>query len=212
MVPDRPLTKTRPHDLLRANGRLLAVWASGALAFLALIVGLQMAGVEAATLTRDAVGISEEPVHYGFISNLGLVGWGAAATVLGLTAAMLGHGPRARYLAWTAALLVVILLDDALLLHEVVLPEHAGLPESVVYALYWLLGAAWLAAFRRQILREDAVLLGLAGGALALSLVLDALDLVPLAVEDAPKYVGIVSLVAYAVREAQRRLRPALDE
>ena len=214
-----PLMLLRPAPLGRrllaalvADRRVLAWWVAGVVAFLAFLAALNLAGASVANLTRDPNGITGRPAYFGALSTVGLIGWGVAASLCAVVALVLGDGARRRYLLATAVLLTLLLLDDGLLLHERLLPSAFGLSEDAVYALYAGATLAWLMAFRREIVRSDAVLLVLAGACLVTSIVLDGTALAPAGLEDAPKLVGIGSLIAYAVREARRRLQPAPDE
>ncbi len=104
-------------------------------------------------------------------------------------------------------LLLVLLGDDAALLHESVLPA-LGISEHAVYAAYGLIVSAWIAVFRKEIFASEFALLALAAAAPASrSLALDVFS-GSLTLEDYAKYLGIATLFAYTFREARRRLRP----
>ncbi len=61
-------------------------------------------------------------------------------------------------------LLLVLLADDAALLHESVLPA-LGISEHAVYAAYGLIVSAWIAVFRKEIFASEFALLALAAAA-----------------------------------------------
>jgi len=169
---------------------------------------LNAAGVEVGTLTRDATQTQDVGAEVGALSTAGLLLLAASVAACGLAALVLGGGRSARFLLWTAALLSVLLVDDMLTLHERVLPA-SGIPEVAVYAVYAGLVAGWLVGFRWEILGGEVAVLLLAGGCLALSLLLDALEIPPVVLEDYCKFVGLAALTIYCFREARRRLRPA---
>lgn len=100
-----------------------------------------------------------------------------------------------------------MLVDDALMIHDRILPSLV-VSEKYIYPTYAAIGTAWLVRFHREVLRADLLLLLLAGASLSSSIGLDVLEIVPTYAEDAPKLVGIASLLAHAVREALRRLEP----
>ena len=113
-------------------------------------------------------------------------------------------GPERRLLAWTAALSLVLVLDDLLLLHEAAafMPWTAALVGGA-YALAFL---RFLIQFRDMILRDlDVGLLLLAVGSLGVSVVTDVM-VAPtqssVLVEDGAKLLGLVAWSAFVLRTA----------
>lgn len=199
------MTKLPLHRVTGATPkRVLLWWAAAVLAFAVLLLALKLAGVNVLSLTRDLAGRSGAGAEVGILSTAGLVLWGVAGGLCALTAAVT-VGPRSRFFAWTAALVILLLVDDAALLHETVLPA-AGIPEVAIYITYLGLVLAWAVAFRAQILATEVPLLLLSGAFFGVSVVIDYAH-ASQTVEDFAKFVGIGTLVLYAFREALRAYR-----
>lgn len=136
--------------------------------------------------------------YYGFISTTGVMLWTASAAVSLFCAIMLWlfHAPKAAQLFNLLAGLLTawLALDDAFLVHEVVLPSF-GIPQTVVVGGYALLALAYIATCWRIILQHDYVLFLLAGFCLAASLFIDQIfhSLLPglVYLEDSSKFLGI---------------------
>ncbi|MCP5082674.1 MAG: hypothetical protein GY948_13385 [Alphaproteobacteria bacterium] len=144
--------------------------------------------------------------YYGFISNLGVMAWSATAAVCLFAALLLAVQKRAKPLVWFAAsaglLTGWLALDDAFLVHEVVFPSF-GIPQNAVLGLYLVLGGLYGLASWRTILRHDWLMLFIAGGALALSMVVDTVfhSLLPSLVylEDSAKFFGICCWASFHI-------------
>lgn len=182
------------------------------------VAALVLRGVPPDTLTRDIFAITGDAIYVGLLSNVGIMGWAVAAVTWLLCAAMLQRVAPAhtlRPLALGAGLFTILLLaDDALMLHEYVLPRFTGVPEHLFILSYGVVALALLALGVRRILRTNYLLLLLAGGLFAGSIVGD--DLLPqtgmqLLLEDGLKFAGIVVWAAYAIdttlRLAERLFR-----
>jgi hypothetical protein len=186
--------------LLAASALLAAVW-------------LQP-WVPVAYLVRDPLVVANQAgkccsFYYGAVSNLGVVLWIAAAAVC-LFTALIAHAAqaeRSRTLFFLAAGLFTLWLglDDFFLIHDDVLP-HFGVPETVTYAAYAAMAAAYLAASWRLILAGRPFLFLAAGSALAASMGLDAFvhSEAPLAImaEDGLKFLGIALWAGFHVTAA----------
>lgn len=131
-------------------------------------------------LTGDPAAIAGAPAWFGFFSQAGLFFWSAAASFCALAYAVLrGHGGKpapTRFLLATSALSALLLVDDAYLLHEQVLPRF-GVPEFIVLFGYVALGSAYLWFFRKLMLGSNYVLLLAAASGLVTSLLSDATHL-----------------------------------
>src|SRR5690606_12405274 len=95
---------------------------------------------------------------------------------------------------------VLLLLDDALMLHEMVFPQLLGIKEYVTYAVYLLMFAGFFVLFWQQIMKRDYLLLIAAFVGFAASIGFDAVfemaEWVPYT-EDAFKLVGILFWLVY---------------
>ena len=161
-------------------------------------------------LLRDsqvvAAGHGGESPAYGLISNMGIVvvalSSGAAAT--GWLILHDAPAPERRLLAWIAALSLVLVLDDLLLLHEAAaFTPWAG---ALVGGAYGFAFLRFVMQFRDMILRDrDVGLLLLAVGSLGVSLVTDVLmapTQLSVLVEDGAKLLGLVAWSAFVLRTA----------
>lgn len=170
-------------------------------------------GVPIQYLTRDPAATTDSLWSLGAQSNVGIMMWAAAAAVpivAGLLLWGVAQRRRASLFLLTSGLLSLLLaLDDALLLHEKVLPNGLGIPEGVVYAGYVVIIVAYLAYNALQILRTDYLLLGAALVFSAGSIAADILDL-HVFVEDGLKFYGIVFWLVYYARTSMALLREGL--
>lgn len=161
------------------------------------------------TLTQDP--LFHRPVYVGFLSQSGILLWAAAAAVCLTVAATLhayGGGRAERRFFVSAGLLTVFLcLDDAFMLHDVVLPDHLGIPEQAVYAAYVGLVLAFLGVFFGRILESEYLVLGVAFVFFAVSILADIRELPwldPFLLEDGAKAIGIVAWLTYFSRAGVR--------
>lgn len=164
------------------------------------------------TLTQDP--LFHQPVHVGFLSQAGILMWAAAAGVSLAVAAVLGargeSGGLQRFFLAAGVLTLVLCLDDAFMLHDVVLPDHLGVPEEIVYAGYAGLMLLFLGVFYKRILTTHYLVLALAFAFFALSILADMRELPgldPFLLEDGAKAIGIVSWLAYFFQEGTAALR-----
>lgn len=166
-------------------------------------------------LMRDPASTRGGPLHIGLVSNLGVLVWFSAASVCLFTAAVLeARGGRAAAFFFVSGLLTVILtLDDFLMLHEFI-GWALSIPETAIVAGYSLLTLAWLTIFWRTIRQTDHLLLVMALGLFALSLLPDVPQVRTLysserlmrLLEDGGKLLGIVTWSAYLVQTSARAL------
>lgn len=155
------------------------------------------------SLTRDPNAIGGLPFHAGFLSQVGLFLWAAAAAVclfcFGVVRGRPGLTLRARFFLASGALTLLLGLDDAFQLHELVFPA-LGIPQNVVLAGYAFLTLGYLVGFSKVIFDTEYAALGIALAFFAVSATLDVapisgVDLV--FYEDGAKLVGNVAWVAY---------------
>lgn len=188
------------------------VWlalAAGALALV--LVGAHLAGIPPGELTPDPNSVAEQSAYVGVLSTLGVMLWGAVAAGCLLAGLVLrdADGRQSRFLLATAALALMLGIDDAALVHENVAPDSIGVPQRAVLALYGAIALAWAVAFRAQLWRSDVVLLGAAGVCFAASIAIDYLERSRV-VEDYFKYVGLLAFTGWALVEARASLTAAL--
>ena len=133
--------------------------------------------------------------------------WAAMAAICVLTAMVLraARAPREETLFWAVCALALALLgaDDALQIHENVLPDQFGIPQKLVYAVYLGAALAWVWYFRERLLRTDVVVLGLAAGFLAASVALDVINEDSTWLEDYFKFCGLAIGLAFWLVEGR---------
>jgi len=160
-------------------------------------------------LTRDPASVTGSSVFVGLLSNLGIMGWTAAATICLGTAVLLKFNNLARqsalFMAASGVLCLILAFDDELMLHERLLPHHFHISEKLIFLGYLLIVVSYAGYFFRQLLRTEYLLLILTFFFLGLSIAMD--QILPNSgletfAEDSPKFVGIVLWVAYFARTA----------
>lgn len=180
------------------------------LGFALALVGVQrlclVHGVPFMALSRDPSSHLLAPAYVGLLSNLGGMGWGAAAglAVFGwrFLRRLPGRQEQAKALGWMALLTLVLGLDDIALLHDDWL-LRVGMREKMFFLIYGTSALAWMYRFR-SILKEVRFSLLLSLGCFALSIVADVRPLWGEAFhhlfEDGFKMLGIVNWVILAAQ------------
>lgn len=173
----------------------------------------QLSGLPLSALTRDAVAVRHDLAQAGLattnpwigsLSWLGVAGWAVAAIASvrqGRAAPLADSKYRWRRFCWaTGAWGFMLGIDDALLLHERVLPQYFHLSESAIYGLYGALALWYLVSFWQEICHTPRLFIGLAGGFWAASIGLDRLfpaAEIVLQSEDLLKLIGILWWILY---------------
>lgn len=206
---------------LRRNWCLLVTGASIVVACALGVVGFaRVTGVNPAHLMRDIYVVAGAPLYVGLVSNLGILGWCAAATVWMLNVYLMRQqqaDPRYGLSVSAAGLTVLLLIDDGLMLHEALLPRLTGLDETVFLIGYVLLALVFARYALPRMLGTDYLLACIAAGFLAASYIMDfLLPFTPshTLYEDLAKFGGIVFWLAYtlsvfrdlAIMQARRSL------
>ena len=167
-------------------------------------------------LLNDPADIVGYDPFLGLISTLGLFSWAAAAGVAALAAAVLrgaDDAPARRFFRIAGLLTLLLLVDDAFMLHEQVLPKGLGIRERYIKVGYLALAAAFGMTFFRFMVRNNPMLLASAVAFLAGSVIFDnpALlnglglmesELVLYVVEDGCKFTGIVLWFTWMLKTA----------
>ncbi|MBC8172057.1 MAG: hypothetical protein H7X77_10305 [Anaerolineae bacterium] len=186
------------------------LFVSGALALVSVlgVYTISVLGrIPLADLTRDPAAINNTQFYYGLLTYVNIVLWAAATAICLLGAILIGSNPDYRrirlFLLFGSVLNLLLLTDDALLLHEVVFPQMFGIKEKFVMGAYLLFTGAYLFAYLPEIRRSDYMLLLLAIGGLGISVVIDKIlsmsDFVTF-IEDSFKLFGIVFWTVYFAR------------
>jgi len=192
----------------RSNRTRVRLTAVGLPAVAFLVVLAVQSRVEVSYLTRDPAETMETHSYIGLVSNLGILGWCAAAAVSIFAASVLrrreGGRDAARFLLVSGLLSLGFLFDDLLMLHERFAPNRLGIPQPVTAGAYAAAILAYLVYFRHVIRTTDFTLLGCALGCMACSVILDVVRDISHAfdahiLEDGAKFLGIVLWAAYLI-------------
>jgi len=172
MMPQSPATLlARAIDQLRSERRVL-LFGFGPALLLLLVLALQRQ-IPVQHLTADAVSLTQAPIYFGLVSNLGLLVWGAAFTICMLSARLLwGSGPWAGFFLASGGITLLLLVDDMLMLHESIVPS-IGVPEQVFSMIYPTIAVVHGFVFWRLLKQTHFLLILLALGLMGVSLVID---------------------------------------
>jgi len=159
-------------------------------------------------LTRDPNAIGRLSVYEGFLSQIGIFFWSAAAAICFFSVTILSRVADChklkRFLLISGLLTLLLGLDDVFLLHEVVFP-HFGIPQNLVLGSYFGFMVLYLIMFYSLMLETEYVLMAIALFFFGISVFLDVLHLPVMdeyyiLFEDGAKLIGIVSWLAYFFR------------
>lgn len=200
-------------------------WVLGpAAALLALITTTALLqGVPLAIVVEDPATLAGLHPLTGVQSSLGILLWCvAAATPMFAACVLRGTLPARRhlFLVCSALLSAYLMLDDLLQFHEKLAIAYLGIRQKYILAALALAVAAYLLAFRREIVAAPYALLASALVLLSLSVVIDTviIKLVPghttlaLFAEEGSKWLGIASWCGYFVHYAGRTVADALRQ
>ncbi len=168
----------------------------------------------------DPASVAGVAWYTGMLSNVGILAWTVAATAAGGGAwlsARLGRSTAAVFLGTGSALTSLLLVDDLLQLHAVLLPS-LGLTKTTAQLLIVAPAPLWAWVNRREILRTRWMLFGAAIAGFALSLLADQWLVAPdptvmdVMIEDGAKLLGVVAWAQYFVLTTVDIARSATDE
>lgn len=185
------------------------------------MAGLYVVGslqnIPVGNFTRDPAAIGDLPFYVGVVAHITLACWAASAAICLLGAFVLLsweiNRKMRQFLCFAGLVNLILLADDALQLHEYVLPEWLGINEFVIYGGYLILLLGFPILFWRQIIAADHVLLLLAFVSLGMSVGVDYLFEYSERVtflEDTFKLLGATFWLAYFARYVQHMIRPAV--
>lgn len=176
---------------------------------LTLVAVHQVTRIPFANFTADPAAMFDYNPLFGSISHLGILLWGACASVCFLSAAVLNiHRNQKTNIAFLVnfgALTVVLMLDDLFMFHESIAPWYLSIPEKMVLAVYGLYAVGCFYHFRRTIMVSDTKFLILSIVTLGMSIVIDQISsryYIPgeYLLEDGLKFIGIASWLAYFLK------------
>ena len=148
--------------------------------------------------TRDPAASSLNHYLFGVVSNAGLVFWSAAASVSLLTA--FATPIRRSFFVYSGLFSLMLLTDDAIMVHERVATIHLGLDEEYVYGFYALLGIGLVVRHRETVTGTGRWIFAATIIAFATSIAIDILadhGSTMDKLEDLPKFIGITLWFAY---------------
>jgi hypothetical protein len=156
------------------------------------------------------------PRYAGFLGSLALFGWAAAAALSSLTARVLstiGARSSVRFAASSAAISIMLLLDEGFAVHHTLAPELLGIPKLAVIAGLVAAALLWIVGFRETLARDrDAPIIVWALAWLALSLGIDVVGQVVgwgAVREETAKLIGMTSWVIFHWRYGRRMILTA---
>ena len=166
-------------------------------------------------VASDVAYIFDAPPYVGLFSQVGLLMWSAAAAVSTFAAVALARGAapddRVGFFRATALLTAILLVDDAFLLHEIVVPSLFGVDELIPQAALGLSVLAWLVYSGRH-LRPPPLALLAAIGFGAISAGLEVVEHIAPAIdhdffEDGAKFLAIGCWLLFVSTEALAAVR-----
>lgn len=193
---------------IRSIAFTVALICGGALTVIVpIILAVNLTGIPASKLVDDPTYIMKAPFFVGFLSNMGVLLWAATTAILLFSAFLsirtVHRSESSGFLLCSGLLTGLLTLDDLFLLHEEVFPVYVGIDENVVHAAYLVCISMYLLYFRTMILRTDYLLLGMALGLFAVSMIVDFRLFYlryRILLEDAAKFIGIAFWLGYFVR------------
>lgn len=172
--------------------------------FLAVVFGISLyVNIPIEDLTRDPNAVSETHPFVGAVSNIGIFIWCFTLAVCFFMSVLIKKEGDKSFLSFfihSALITLLLLVDDAFMLHETVLPDYFNIPQKIVYASYLLIVAHYFYKQRRIILKSGFLVLAAALMFFGLSVFFDvAVKTIPhqALYEDGFKLLGIVSWFLY---------------
>ena len=158
---------------------------------------------------------------FGMISMLGLFGWAAAAGISFLTYAVIRDddpGALRRFFFTAGVFTLFLMVDDAFMLHEQVLPAGLGIRERYIKMAYLVAAGAFGIVFMKQLLSNSPILLIAAGLFFAGSFVFDnpavlsalgffEAGFVLYVIEDGSKFTGIMLWLTWLFRTSLQTIQ-----
>ena len=139
------------------------------------LIVAQSQGIRRGVLFFDAAAQFGIPPYAGFFSNVGILALTAAAAIC-LFALPLSGGRERSALRLGGLLSALLAVDDLFMIHDWLLTEFVGIPETIPFALYGVLTLVLFASMGRQVLAPGAALLWLSLAFMALSLFFDLIE------------------------------------
>ncbi|MHB0776580.1 hypothetical protein [Halomonas sp. WWR20] len=164
-------------------------------------------------MMQDPSAAAGVPVYIGFMSQLGIFFWVAAATSCLFSGLVLlrqkGERRIYRFMLVSGMFCLMLAADDIFMLHEHVIPR-AGVPETAVFSFYALAMLTYLVGFFPLLINTRFWLLGISLSFSAVSIVMDLLFEIG-AGEDIAKFAALCYWLAYFSLTALQAVEGRLD-
>lgn len=158
-------------------------------------------------LMADPNILTDSPIYYGFLSQVGILLWSATATTCFIFAYMTVflklEKVKLYFFIFSGLLISWLMLDDSFLIHEGILPG-LGVPQKLVIMVYVLVVLFYLYRFKNLILKHTPyLLLAIAFIFFTISVLVDFIfyfetpNIIDTVLEDGSKFIGIVLWLAY---------------
>lgn len=195
------LLRSLGQQLTRMRLIITGCFTIGMVGIAGVVLLSHITGMRLDYLVIDPADVEMRPAYIGILSQFGIMLWAAGASVSFFGANLIQQSRHAHHFLFASGCICTLLLmDDALLLHDRVFPDTIGINETIVYLVYLGIILLYLYRFSQPILETEYVLLLIGGLLLGLSVSMDrVLPFTPMETfyEDSIKFMGIVFLFAY---------------
>lgn len=172
-----------------------------------------LTGIRISHFTEDPAQIMGAPFYVGILSNVGVLLWCSCAAICYFASRALAKAAADRewrlYFFAAGIVTTILLVDDFFQVHEQILRNYLHVPEKAIFGSYVIMMVWLMAKFWKTIMKTDFLLLLLAYGLFALSLIFDLMPHGPSGhylLEDGAKLAGIVTWFTYFARVASREV------
>jgi hypothetical protein len=206
-APDRRASATARPEAARLAPWLpmVATLCVGVVVLAATVLAARWFDEPIATFTRDVQDYAGVPWYAGAVNTVNIMAW-TVLTTLNLTVAWLERTDRRRLVVF-GAFTLILLADDAFLLHEAVGPEN-GIPQVLFLGVYGLMGAALLVGFARAPWTGRSLAFLTGGAFLAISVFTDEFVRGRFLIEDGAKLLGCLVWIAVPLLSLRRPHQP----
>ncbi len=197
----------------RTRGTILKITLLVSIFLMLVYLIAEWRGISLGNLTGTAE-YFRAPFYYGLLTYINLFFWSGAAMTCFLGIYLMGQ--RNQFVGIRVALLfggllnLILTFDDALHIHDYVLPRLLHIPEAFAYGGYFVLLVIYLWVFWQQLQQSDHLFLLIAVGCLGFSILidlfLDSSDMTTY-IEDSLKLLGTVFWLTYFARYLKNVVR-----
>ena len=193
------------------------MWLGLAWLILIIIVAVfAISGVSMMHLSCDVLQHLGQPVYLGLLSNVGILAWCVAGCICLFSACLIKTNAKndatGGFLVWLGILSLLLMADDLLMIHEVLLPKYLHLSDISLYGIYFVYVSIFFLKYWKFILqRTDYGFMALAFFLLGSSVAID-IDVFPggIDVEDSFKLLGIITYAQYCIMSSADLIRKAI--